>query len=118
MWKNDVYIYSKRMLRNIALNYANLYDGLPIPSGQIMDEWALTEYLVDFDRALREIGRGDWDGHLVEFKEYHSFGKLQRIVIADIMGITDEELFRLHFVNLPQLRGSAYYLMAINLNGL
>ncbi len=72
----------------------------------------------DYDIAVRSIGKGDWRGSLdVNFRAYDNYGKLQRVVIATILGITDEELEELGLRNIPQLRGRAYNWMCKILNG-
>lgn len=115
MWVGDQFFYSKRLLKIIAENYCNIYEGLPLSSGvEVTNPWAIAEYKADFERALQSIGRGKWDGEVTEFKHYRNYGKLQRIVIADILGIRDIELEG--FYSVPRLRGYAYYLMCLFLN--
>lgn len=105
MWENDTYIYSKRMLQNIAANYSTLYEGLPTLYDDITNQWSLAEYKADFDQALSHIGKGYWTGELTDSR---LFGKLQRIIIADIQGSPG--------IN-QRLRSYAYYLMCKHLNG-
>jgi len=114
-WINDTYFYSKRTLKTIAENYTTLYDGLPLRS-EVTNLWSLAEFKADFDIALSSIGRGKWSGEILQFKEYRHFGRLQQIVIADILGIDDYELEGLGFYSIPRLRGYAYYLMVTHLN--
>ena len=122
MWDNDtgIYYYSSRVLKTIAECYQLLYDdGLSFrPGSTLTDPQAIAEYRADFDVALDHIGVGDWYGVFSpDFKHYRNYGRFQRIVIADILGITDEELTRLHYENIPRLRGYAYHLMVKYLNG-
>jgi len=120
MWDNDTYIYSSKTLRSIASGYHDIYNGLSLGfSEDITDSSSLIEFKVDFDSALNSIGKGYWDGryegHTV--KELRYFGKLQRVIIADVTGITDIELIKDRLSHIPSLKGYAYYLMALYLNG-
>ena len=116
--RGDEFFYSRHILKTVAENYTQLYDGLSFKEGHITtDPWSLAEYKADFDMALRGIGRGNWVGEIIEeFKYYRNFGRLQRIIIADILGVGDSELVRVHFWDIPRLRGYAYYLMCKSLN--
>ena len=114
-WRGNQFFYSKRLLKTIAENYCSIYEGLPLSSGEeVTNPWLIAEYKADFERALQSIGRGKWDGNLTEFKHYRNYGRLQRIIIADILGIGDNEL--IEFSQIPRLRGYAYYLMTKCLN--
>ena len=122
MWNNDtgIYRYSSHVLKTIAECYQVLYvDGLTFrPEHTMTNPLGLAEFRADFDTALSGIGRTQWRGvSSPEFKHYRNYGRYQRIVIADILGITDEELVRLRYQDIPRLRGIAYYLMAKWLNG-
>ena len=122
MWDNDtgIYRYSSRVLQVIAQCYQSLYvDGLTFrPEHTMTNPLGLVEFRVDFDNALDGIGRVRWRGvDSPDFKSYRNYGRFQRIVIADILGITDEELTRLRYENIPRLRGIAYSLMVKYLNG-
>lgn len=115
-WEGETYIYTKGILKAIARNYFSLYDGIPTVSSQITNPWAIAEYRADFDNALNLIGKGKWKGVPVPaFSQYKGFGKFQQIIIADVLGMKDEEL---PFYRIPQLRGRAYSWMADKLNGL
>ena len=127
MPKNQ-YIYSVGELKNIANNYNHTNLGIPMEQGievirhkiyhhTNINLLSIAEYRVDFDRALNSIGKGHWIGEVEEFKYYHNFGRLQKIVIADIIGIEDLELEEMRFYQIPQLRGRAYHRMAECLNG-
>ena len=117
-WNGNEYFYSKHTLRTIAANYLNIYEGLPLSlNEEVVNPWALAEYKADFDMALRNIGRGRWIGEKGEFKSFRHYGRLQQIIIADIMGIDDYELEDLGFYDISRLKGYAYYLMQIYLNG-
>lgn len=118
MWVNDKFRYSKKILRTIAENYVSLYDGLSFRENSLLTHpLEIAEYKADFDNALSRIGRGQWSGQPSnEFKEYTGYGRLQRIVIADIMGVTDTELARLKFDDIIGLKGIAYSKMCERLN--
>ena len=63
----------------------------------------------DFDKALNFIGKGYWQGiDSVAFSAYKHFGRLQQVVIADILGIEDDELEELRFVRVQNLKAIAY----------
>jgi hypothetical protein len=63
----------------------------------------------DFDKALNSIGKGHWQGiDSIDFSDYKHFGRLQRVVIADILGIEDEELEKLKFTRVQNLKAIAY----------
>ncbi len=116
------YIYSGRVLKDIAANYVHLYEGIEFNRNGFyhhtdVNPWSIAEYKADFDLALNSIGRGYWIGEIKEFKDYYKFSKLQRIVIADIIGEEDRELERMGFYRMPQMKGYAYHLMADRLNG-
>ncbi len=119
-WRDGKYYYSSGVLKAIAANYATIYEGLPVSWRR--DEynlWSLAEFKADFDIALKAIGKGHWTGNISssKFRDFLRFGRCQQVVIADIFGITDDELLKLGLYNLPQLRGYAYYLMKTCLNG-
>ena len=117
-WVNGKYYYSTGALKSITENYLRIYEGLPISWRTVIyNPWAIAEYKGDFDRALRGIGRGKWTGEIREFKYYRNFGKLQRVIIAYILGVSDNNLLSMRFRNISQLRGYAYYLMKLYLNG-
>lgn len=115
--ENENYRYSAATLYAIAKNYQYIYDGLPL-GGLITDAWSIAEFKGDFDSALQRIGRGKWMGlSSVDFKYYRGYGRLQQMIIADILGIRQWELMQRGFINIPQLRGHAYWLMKFYLNG-
>ncbi len=108
-WVNDEYFYTSGILKAIAANYPRLYDGFPVSWRR--DEYSLisiAEYKADFDRALQAIGKGNWTGKLMPWPYYKRYGKCQRTVIADILGITDYELSMQGFYGIGRLRGYAY----------
>ena len=113
MWKNDEYIYTKGILKSIAKSYDHIYKGIETSGGMLLEANTLSiaEYKADFDRALNAIGQGNWTGNIdnKEFIDFRYFGKLQRIVIADIYGI--DELESWGFYDVPRLRGYAYSVM-------
>lgn len=118
MWIGDKFLYTKGLLKKIAKSYGNIYDGLPLSHSEITNPFAIAEFRADFYLALNSIGRGKWDGVISgKFRTYRHLGKLQRIIIADVMGLNDWELEGLGFFDVARLRGYAYYLMCIFLNG-
>ncbi len=117
-WRDGRFYYTKKVLKGIAENYFTIYDGLPTLNREIMNPWGLAEFKADFDMALNGLGRGYWDGGpYYEFKECRHFGHLQRIVIANLIGVGDDELVAWGFYDVPRLRDYAYYLMCCFLNG-
>jgi len=86
MWVDDVYFYSVKTLKVIAENYKTIYDGLPLYY-EVYNPFKLAEFKADFDRALSAIGRGKWTGIKgSKISNYRGFGRLQKVVIADIIG--------------------------------
>ena len=121
MWIGDEYKYSKKVLKAIAEGYQIVYEGLALSwRSEIVNEWSIAEFKADFDMALDSIGRGHWSGNIEGkgFKDFRHFGRLQRIVIADIYGIEDRELEGLGFSQISRARGLAYKWMANHLNGI
>ena len=117
MWIGNNYFYTKRTLKAIAENYISIYEGLPLSlRSEVTNLWALAEYKADFDIALNSIGRGKWTGEIKRFKDYRHYGRLQQIVIADILGIDNFELEGIGFYDVPRLKSYAYYLMCKKLN--
>lgn len=104
MWVNDTYYYSKGILKAIARNYERLYaDG---ESHQLL---SIAESKADFDRALDLIGKGHWMGLVGNhFGDYRPFGRRQRIIIADILDISDYKLQAWGFPDPRTLRSRAY----------
>ena len=86
MWVDDTYFYSVKTLKIIAWSYRTIYDGLPLYY-EVHNPFKLAELKADFDRALSAIGRGKWTGiNGSKISNYRGFGKLQKVVIADIIG--------------------------------
>jgi hypothetical protein len=119
LWEGNEYVYTKGMLKRIALSYQHIYQGIEGLSSDITNDLEIAEYKADFDRALNEIGRGEWTGEIdyLTFRDFKYFGRLQRMVIADIYGMTEPELKRLGFINISKRRNYAYTLMVKVLNG-
>ena len=118
-WEGGQYRYTKGLLMAIARNYSMMSEGLELRASQLItNPWSLAEYKADFDMALQSIGRGRWTGAISshEFRDYRSFGRLQRLIIAEILGINDYELERLGFHKIRQIRSYGYYLMCRHLN--
>lgn len=82
----------------------------------IINPWQIAEYKADFDMALNEIGKGNWKGEIREFKAYKMFGRLQQVVIADIICFRDYDLVRLGFYRISNLKSIAYSRMVNFLN--
>ena len=117
-WVGNEFRYTKRLLKAIAENYIPIYEGLPLSYGEVVtNPWALAEFRADFDTALNNIGKGKWTGRISQFKDYHYFGWLQQIIVADILGVSDHTLTVYGFRDIAGLRGYAYYRMANFLNG-
>lgn len=121
-WDNDYdrFTYTTGLLKGIAMGYASIYMGLELGTGyHVSNPWAIAEFKADFDTALRGIGKGKWPGLIAlrPFGYYRRYGRLQQIIIADILGVGDYDLWsNSGFYRIPQLRGYAYYLMARVLN--
>lgn len=110
-----VYILEKDLTGTIATR-RELADLLN-RSNDITDVFSIAEYKADFDMSLSSIGRGEWRGlSSSSFRDYRYFGRLQRLIIADILHIEDNELRAFGFTDIPKLRGMAYYRMMRNLN--
>lgn len=116
------YRYTASILKGIAQYYCQVYTGFapapPAPDRWINNEWSIAEYKADFDMALSTIGRSKWqglEGYLL--KDYQNFGRLQQLVIADILGVEDNTLEVMGFYDIPRLRGWAYSQMSKVLNG-
>ncbi len=114
----EQYRYTSDALRMIARYYDRIYDGLPV-NGLTLNPWSLAEFKADFDLALRRLGRGHWtgDNQSDDFRYYRSYGRLQQVIIADIIGVPWQELLRLGFNHVSWLRSYGYGLMARHLNG-
>jgi len=120
-WSEDQlrYTYKVGELKAIATWYVFVYGTrYEPPLFEISNLYRVAEFKADFDMALTYIGKGYWEGlGSIRFKDYRHFGKAQRIVIADIIGITEYELGAYGFYQIPQLRGKAYSWMMNYLNG-
>ena len=136
MWKGDEYRYSKWLLERIAQSYGHIYDRIVLEVYTVIldgykverercikGEQTLIEYKVDFEGALAKLGNSrhpsrapKLDLSSYDFKTYSKYSRLQQIVIADILGITDWELLGRGFYDIPRLRGYAYSIMAKYLN--
>ncbi len=110
-WRGDKYYYGIRELREIAGNYNDIADA---------EDRAIIEKKVDFDRAVNNLGKGHWTGWKKDIKPFHqcnSYCKLQKMIIADIIGMSGYELHRWGFYRVPQYRRVAYFEMQRFLNG-
>ena len=119
------YIYARGTLRAIA----RAYSGICLPYHPVMvwgirkedrettNLWAIAEIKADFDMALSSIGPKPWMGWQGNsFDTYRNYGRLQRIVIADMLHIPDHKLSAYGFSNPRQKRGTAYRWMLDFLN--
>ena len=108
--KDDTYSYSIGELKQIAAHYEDYGPGRG---------FNIIEYKADFDMALTAIGRGYWDGRIEgkKFGMFKGFGRRQQMIIADIFGISNSELWRMGFYSIGKLRYRAYTEMANHLNG-
>lgn len=128
----NVYTYSVQKLKDIAACYDNIYQGIEFyKKGKLYNytetnPWEIAEFKADFDMALNKLGQSrypsrapHWTGEIktMQFSDCKWFGRLQQIVIADILGMDDYELAGLGFYDIPRLRGYAYHLMKTYLNG-
>ncbi len=110
-WQGDNYRYGQKELRTIA----ELYKDIAVDSAI-----GVIEKKADFDNALNSLGKGHWTGWLEDiqpFRYYRGFSRLQRVIIADILGMTDYELRWMGFNAVGYLRARAYYRMQKFLNG-
>jgi hypothetical protein len=116
-WNNDIFYYSVGILKGIVTSYQTIDSVLMIGDHQIVNRFGIALFKADFDYSLASIGRGHWRGlESLDFRYYRHFGRLQRVVIAKILGIEDRELGGLGFYNIPQYRHTAYKRMADSLN--
>ena len=108
MWRGDTYVYNSHILQVIANAYDDIYEGIDNNSHTITNPISIAEYKADFDIALSSIGPRQWQG-ITSFylSNYKGFGRLQRVIIADILKLN----------TIPRLRGYAYHLMCDRLNG-
>lgn len=111
MWHNDTYYYSTGNLRGIAGNYDYLY-----ADASWSTLYAIAESKADFDMALSSIGRGNWTGIGRDFREYRYFGRLQQVVIARILDISDSYLESRGFHDVKGMRSKAFQRMRDKLN--
>ena len=109
-WINDTYYYTRSVVNAIVEWYYLLYDRqMIIGPYQITHLFTLVEFKADFDIALDSIGRGEWRGlKSHNFNDYRQFGRMQRVIIASILGITDYELQAFGFNDAKQLRYEAH----------
>lgn len=117
-WSGPDFHYSIKVLKTIAENYIELYEeGLSFREGDVItNSFSIAEYHADFDQALSSLGK-KWELKGLSFKDYRHYNKFQRIVVADILGVSDEELKRLRFRDIIELRKIAYGRMKLFLNG-
>lgn len=119
------YRYAKGTLIAIARSYEDLSASrFPVMvwgqrdyDRETTNLWIIAEIRADFDMALSSIGRKHWDGwEGKNFETYKTYGRLQRIVIADMLNMFDYELRSYGFREIPQMRGTAYSRMLEFLN--
>jgi len=122
-----MYRYSPKILEDIALNYRLIYyDGLPEKALTMMP---LIEAKCDLDIALDKLGHGNWLKVAERMRRYNlvleemyidlwQYGNMQKVVIAEMTLIEDDELERRYHILEPEaLRGRAFERMAEILNG-
>jgi len=110
-----VFKYTVRRLKNIAYDYFEY-----CPHYLTGKNWRdLIEFKIDFDRALNSLGRGKWTGYNLDGIDLKKFGRMQVVVIADVLGyLSNKELMlRFHIEDVGRLRRWAYFKMAKFLNG-
>ncbi len=123
-WVSDTqYKYTAGILKAVASYYWSLYSGgLSVSPWKVelTNDWVVAEYKADFDVALNAIGRGRWKGtvRVQKARELRAFGRLQRVVIADICQLPDTQLVQTGCYQITQMRGRAYSWMTNYLNGL
>jgi len=109
-----MYKYSIKTLKAIAAQYASIYTGLMLDDDiVVMDMNSLAEYKADFDIALQSLSQKfKWTGDIenCSFKNFRYYDKYQRVVIADIFGVTLKD-------DIPKLHKYAYTKMCNYLNG-
>ncbi len=113
------YIYKYGVLKNIALHYLEIdEDGLSFREGSspIFNQQSISEFRCDFEMALSSLGY-KFRGIKGEFKDYHSWPDIQRIILVDIFNLTWYELRRIKQDYLLSLRKEAYNQMCDYLNG-
>ena len=135
-WVQDSFKYSKWLLERIANSYGHIYDKIVLGSytvvldgylvereKSIAGEQVLIEYKADFDKAFASLGRQhnhqpplyfEYKGGRLKY--YSQYSRLQQVVVADIIGITDEELLDKGFYRINNLKGMAYSTMTKYLN--
>lgn len=111
------YTYKVGTLRAIADHYCSLYNQEFFHPRE--DLYSIALFKADFDVSLSAIGKGHWTGIVnSDFRAYRHFSRMQQVVVADIIGITDYELKAWGFYKISQLRSRAYREMASYLNGI
>ena len=91
MWHNDIFYYTRGILKDIARCYDGIYGGLTINEHYISNDFDVAEFKADFDRALDELGKAKWNGlSSLSFNRYKHFDKKQRIIIAYILGLRSD----------------------------
>jgi hypothetical protein len=125
-WENDTFIYYPGDLKYIAYHYKDyLCSQLPSPSIDSSKDRLARDMIslkVDFDRALNHLGRGFWSGTDIDeivsdFPYYRYFGRYQRVILADVLGVDDSELEAAGFTDISRVKGRAYKRMCHFLNG-
>ncbi len=111
-WVGNKFRYSPSKLRKFASGYTGIDYDLRF------NRWGeLAEIKADFDNALDGIGPGKWTGGVnPAFKRYRNFGDYQRIIIADILGLSEYELTKMRYDDIIGLRKTAYRMMCQFLN--
>jgi hypothetical protein len=120
MWRGLDYHYSKTVLKAIAAYYGENTIYSVLDRIIACDPCSVVEYKADFDMALNAIGKcHEWSGDVdtfTEFKYYRQFGRLQQVIIAEVIGTEDEELERCGFDDIPKCKAMAFSRMARYLN--
>jgi hypothetical protein len=133
-WVEDKYFYSSGDLEEIVVSYKYImaegllnldFSGPTVYGGEYASHLIMSAK-VDLDRALDHIGSGHWSGTNWGNKEsdfklrnYRHFGKMQQIIIAQILGWDESdshELEQMGFYDIKDLRYRAYKAMCRFLN--
>ncbi len=111
------YRYSIRILKAVAETYLywNGYD--TSGSHRETNQFSISEYLCDFELGLSRLAGKEFVFKGLEFKAYKNYPIYVRVIVADIIGVTEEELIRQRFYDILNLRERAYSKLKECLNG-
>jgi hypothetical protein len=113
-----MYRYSVRVLKSLAETYLYWqgYEEKPASSRET-NQYSISEYLADFELGLSRLAGKKFVFNGLDFKNYINYNRYCRLIIADIIGITDSELVdKYHFYDLIRLREISYSMLKRVLN--